>query len=69
MKCPYCFSEFKNKKRVKGTRQVYYCNLCESEIHRAYVEFPKIPITRIGLVGYTGHGKTVYITSLFYMLQ
>jgi len=69
MNCPYCFRTFKMKKRVKGSRHVYYCMSCESEIHRAYVEFPKIPLTRIGLVGYTGHGKTVYITSLFYMFQ
>lgn len=69
MKCPYCFKEIRYKKRVSGMRQIYYCTSCKSEIHRAYVEFPEIPVTRIGFVGYTGHGKTVYTTSLFYLLQ
>lgn len=69
MKCPYCFKDLKLKVQNRGTRHLYYCNRCESEIHRAYVDYPNTPFTRIGMVGYTGHGKTVYITSLFYQLQ
>jgi sarcosine oxidase delta subunit len=69
MKCPYCFRELKIKIQKKGSRHLYYCSRCESEIHRAYVDYPHTPFTRIGMVGYTGHGKTVYITSLFYQLQ
>ncbi|MEN8118750.1 MAG: hypothetical protein ABFS35_00285 [Bacteroidota bacterium] len=69
MKCPYCFKELKIKVQEKGSRHLYYCSRCESEIHRAYIDYPNTPFTRIGMVGYTGHGKTVYITSLFYQLQ
>lgn len=69
MKCPYCFRDLKIKVQKKGSRHLYYCSRCESEIHRAYVDYPNTPFTRIGMVGYTGHGKTVYITSLFYQLQ
>ena len=69
MKCPYCFKTLKVKVQTKGSRHLYYCSHCESEIHRAYVDYPDTPFTRIGMVGYTGHGKTVYITSLFYQLQ
>lgn len=69
MKCPYCFKELKLKEQTKGSTRLYNCIKCESEIHRAYVDYPGTPFTRIGMVGYTGHGKTVYITSLFYQLQ
>jgi hypothetical protein len=69
MKCPYCFKELKIKVQERGSTQLYNCIRCETEIHRAYVDFPRLPFTRIGMVGYTGHGKTVYITSLFYLLQ
>ncbi len=69
MKCPYCFRDLKIKVQKKESRHLYYCSRCESEIHRAYVDYPNTPFTRIGMVGYTGHGKTVYITSLFYQLQ
>jgi hypothetical protein len=69
MNCPYCFKKLKIKVQENESTRQYYCKQCDSEIHRAYVEFSNTPFTRIGMVGYTGHGKTVYITSLFYQLQ
>jgi hypothetical protein len=54
---------------MSQNRQIYYCPICKSELHRAYFEFPDIPKTSIGFVGFSGHGKTVYISSLFYLLQ
>ena len=69
MKCPYCVRKLRLKVQGQGSRHLYYCSKCETEIHRAYVDFPNTPFSRIGMVGYTGHGKTVYITSLFYQLQ
>ncbi|MFN8258276.1 MAG: hypothetical protein U0W24_21485 [Bacteroidales bacterium] len=69
MKCPYCFKTVKLRIQDRGKTHQYYCSECESEIHRAYVDYPGTPSTRIGMVGFTGHGKTVYITSLFYQLQ
>ena len=45
------------------------CPKCNSEIYRDFVEKAKIPRTTVGLVGFTGHGKTVYLTSLFYLLK
>jgi len=69
MNCPYCFKDLKIKVQERGATKQYYCRQCESEIHRAYIDYSNTPFTRIGMVGFTGHGKTVYITSLFYQLQ
>jgi len=41
---------------------------CKMEIPRAYV-VEKFPKATVGLVGFTGHGKTAYLTSLFYLLK
>jgi hypothetical protein len=57
------------KLKQKDNRSVYECTTCRREIHRDIVEGEKTPQTSIGLIGYTGHGKTVYITSLFYVLK
>lgn len=70
MKCPYCFrlSRFRIK-RKKGSRIVYYCSYCKSEVPRLYLESPVINSLKIGTLGYPGHGKTVYKTALLYILQ
>ncbi|MEN8118749.1 MAG: GTPase domain-containing protein [Bacteroidota bacterium] len=70
MKCPYCFkvSRF-SVQRKKGSRKVYYCAYCKSELPRAFIESPETQYTKIGMIGYTGHGKTAYKTSLLYQLK
>ena len=65
--CPYCLEIVNPKFEVKGHRQVYVCSNpdCKRELPRDLKESP----WRVGLVGFTGHGKTVYLTSLFYTLK
>jgi hypothetical protein len=47
----------------------YSCPQCKEEIYKDYVEKKWIPKASLGLVGFTGHGKTCYLTSLFYLLR
>jgi len=70
MKCPYCFriNRFRIQKK-KGSRIVYYCSLCKSEIPKVFLESPETPFTKIGMIGYSGHGKTVYNISMLYLLN
>ena len=68
--CPYCLKPLKTKLTQQDNRTVYTCkDGCGNSIHRDYVEQPNIPRHTIGLVGFSGHGKTVCITSLFYLLK
>lgn len=71
IRCPYCLNETRPKLERKGSTSVYTCLIpeCKAEIPRDFVEKRKIPRATIGLVGFSGHGKTVYITSLFYLLK
>lgn len=69
MKCPYCVNNITPQLKQKDNRSIYECTSCKREIHRDIVEDVKAPQTSIGLIGYTGHGKTVYITSLFYVMK
>lgn len=58
--CPYCLSQVKFVNLTP-----YVCASCKSTIPRGYVE-DKIAIHKsVGIIGFTGHGKTVYLTSLF----
>jgi predicted RNA-binding protein with TRAM domain len=69
MKCIYCSQETIPKLERKGNTEVYICSNseCGETIDRALVERKNIPRTRIGFVGFSGHGKTVYLISLVYM--
>ncbi len=51
--------------------QIYGCSHqdCGRGINRAYIENVKIPRASVGLIGFTGHGKTSYIHFLFYLLN
>jgi hypothetical protein len=70
MKCPYCFKvTYVSTQRKKGSRLVNYCNYCKSEVPRDYIESPDLLTTKIGMVGYSGHGKTTYTTSLLFLLN
>jgi hypothetical protein len=70
MKCPYCFkiNRFRVQKK-KGSRIVYYCSICRSEVPKIFIELPEIPHTKIGMIGYSGHGKTIYNLSMLYLLK
>ena len=67
MRCPYCLELTKPTLEKKDNRLVYVCSNpnCKMEIARDFVEKPKVPLATVGMVGFPGHGKTVYVTSLF----
>jgi hypothetical protein len=67
MKCPYCLLNTHPIVR----NNVYVCSNpnCNNVLHRDYVEDDDKPKTAVGLVGFSGHGKTVFIHSLFYLLK
>jgi len=71
MRCPYCLSETNPSLQQRDYRKVYVCSNrdCNAEIHRDYVEKWDIHKGFIGLVGFSGHGKTSYLTILFYLLK
>lgn len=65
--CPYCLNEVRPKiKRGVG----YCCSVkdCGECLPKDYIDPANLKL-RIGLIGFTGHGKTVYLTSLFYTLR
>jgi hypothetical protein len=71
MKCPYCLSQTIPSLEKREFRTVYVCSnkSCSAEIHRDYVEQINTQRGFIGLVGFSGHGKTSYLTILFYLLR
>ncbi|MCP4347893.1 MAG: hypothetical protein GY795_20515 [Desulfobacterales bacterium] len=69
IKCPYHLKRIKPKLEYKSNTAPYVCPECGVEIPRDFVEKKDIPRATVGLVGFPGHGKTVYITSLFYLLK
>jgi len=61
--------KFDESKTEKGY-PIYQCKNCGAEIPPLYVDgYWKYPPVIISLVGFTRHGKTVYIASLFRALQ
>lgn len=71
MRCPYCLKETRPTTEKKENKFLYVCSNaeCKTNIPRDFVEKNRTPRTTVGLVGFTGHGKTVYTTSLFYLLH
>lgn len=73
IRCPYCLKKVKPRKRIVEftSALTYTCgnNECAAQLPRDFVENKQAPKTNVGLVGFTGHGKTVYLTSLFYLLK
>jgi len=70
-RCPYCLNEINEVLQGRGAASVYLCKSkeCGVEIHRDFVEAKNLPRISVGMVGFSGHGKTVFITSLFYLLK
>jgi len=73
IRCPYCLRRVRPGLNVVGNDTIYKCpgEQCGKAIHRDYIEKTGRYWLRgsIGLVGFTGHGKTCYLTSLFYLLK
>ena len=62
--CPYCL----NRVNPKRERDGFYCPVCSTRIFSDFVLQP-LPKHYIGMVGFSGHGKTTYITSLLFLLK
>lgn len=65
IRCPYHLGLVE----VSGIRSSIHCPECGTLIPRDFIEKTHIPRVTVGLIGFSGHGKTVYITSLFYLLK
>jgi hypothetical protein len=68
MKCPYCLNE-KATFEVRPTTGSYHCTNCQTPIPRGFVDARNTPRATVGVVGFSGHGKTVYLTALFSALS
>lgn len=71
VRCPYCLMPTHPKLQRQNRKTVYLCSHsdCALEMPREFVERPDVPRAVVGLVGFSGHGKTVYITALFHLLR
>lgn len=58
--CPYCLG-----KDIVRMDSGYVCQRTRLAISRYYVENPEISKAVISIVGFRGHGKTVFLTALF----
>lgn len=66
MLCPFCLKENTITKVEEGGRTKYVCSEHpEPTIPIIYAEKDKIPRDLISAVGFRGHGKSAYFTSLF----
>lgn len=66
--CPYCLN--KNATiDIQPKTGTYHCSFCKSQLPRNYVEAKQVIRSTVGIVGFSGHGKTVYLTSLFLSLS
>lgn len=64
MRCPYCLTEAEILERDER-RGTYHCPNCKTLLPRAFLRDTPQLHSSIGVVGFSGHGKTVYLTSLF----
>ncbi len=65
--CPYCLVAGSIKKLSDANKnQFYACETCKSTISREYAENTTCETEVISTVGFRGHGKTLYFSSLFY---
>jgi len=70
MLCPFCLKENTITKVEEGGRTKYVCSEHpEPTIPIIYAEKDKIPRDLISAIGFRGHGKSAYFTSLFASLD
>lgn len=65
--CPFCLDKntISKQKSEDGRQQYYKCHSCQSTIPREYAENKTARTEIISVVGFRGHGKTLYFSSLF----
>lgn len=70
MICPNCLAQDTIGARKDRDKKKYYsCSECNSIIPREYAENTGTPIEVVSAVGFRGHGKTLYFSSLFYSVD
>lgn len=75
IRCPYCLKSTHPKTEIRREKQgdpyeTYVCSECEKEIPPEYIiENGRVQKLSIGMVGFRGHGKTTYLSALFYLLH
>ena len=69
MLCPFCLAQV--KQFTKNANTGYTCPVpeCKESVPALYVEgYPQYPPVVLSSVGFRGHGKTVYLATLFHVL-
>lgn len=68
--CPYCLAQRTISVKKDDNKTSYYsCSDCNAIIPREYAENHTTPVEVISAVGFRGHGKTLYFSSLFYSVN
>jgi len=66
MLCPFCLARVRFTQQQDNHRVTYRCPECHQRVPPMYVErYGKGPVV-MNAIGFRGHGKTVYFSSLFY---
>lgn len=68
LRCPYCLHHVEKFIHDEKTK-VTHCPNCRTDIPKVFVNAGLMLRTMVGVVGFSGHGKTVYLTSLFSTLK
>jgi Double-GTPase 2 len=68
LRCPYCLQGVQSFLRDPKTN-VSSCPNCRTDIPKKFLDSDLMLRTMVGVVGFSGHGKTVYLTSLFSTLK
>ncbi len=68
LRCPYCLQQAAQFLQDEKTR-VPHCPNCQTGIPKAFLDSQLLLRPMVGVVGFSGHGKTVYLTSLFSSLK
>ncbi len=69
MICPNCLS--RDSINFEHEKNLHRCTSCKEEVPKYYIKLMNEAVKELilGAVGYTGHGKTVYMAVLFKMLK
>lgn len=65
MICPYCHNDV----ATISDKSLFRCAECKVELHRDFVQKTDVPYISVGLIGDINHGKTAFLTALFYLLN
>jgi hypothetical protein len=68
LRCPYCLQNVEQFLKDAKTG-VPNCPNCRTDIPKTFLNAGLMLRTMVGVVGFSGHGKTVYLTSLFSSLK